>query len=77
MTTRLTETEERGLLVLWKHGSICPGLDGSAAHELRDVFDALVRKKRADREDTDDGPRYRLRPRGQWEADAIIAEGVS
>lgn len=71
---RLNEIEDNALLSLRKRGSFCPGLGGSQADDIRRVLDGLVKVKLARTEDTDDGPRYSLTARGEWEAEAVLRE---
>lgn len=57
---KLTETEQHALNILVDRGSICLG--DAASSEIGREFDntmhALIRKKRAFAESTDDGLRY-------------------
>lgn len=56
---KLDATEEQALATLQRWGSICPGTSSDPiVARVRTVLDALVKKRRARIEATDDGPRY-------------------
>ena len=66
---KLTGQELAAIYFLDRDGPICPGTaTGEAAEIVVGVLNSLVRKKRADVEQTDDGPRYCLNLAGRAEA---------
>lgn len=70
---KLTDIEQNAVNFLSRVVSYCPGtdargLDGATTAEIRKVLDALVRKKRATADATDDGPVYSLTAQGRDDA---------
>lgn len=57
---KLTDLEFGALIFLERDGPITPGdmVNGTTGQLVKTTLDALVRKKRAMVENTDDGPRY-------------------
>jgi hypothetical protein len=66
---KLTPQELAALYFLDRDGPIVPGdaAKGEAGQMVLAVLNALVRKKRATVEATDDGPRYAIAPAGRAE----------
>lgn len=67
---RLTPPEINACRFLSKHGPFTPGdaAESKGGPEVVAVLNSLVRKRRANVESTDDGPRYTLTEQGRTDA---------